>query len=345
MMLPAEVPELVDLHLLLCVEQLGSLSKAARAHSVSQPTASVRIQALERRLGLRLLERSPTGCRLTPAGQMVAQWARTVVDAAFELATRTAALRDTQHGRLRVTASLTVADYLMPYWLIELRKRMPQVAVELQVYSSRDVTRQVMAGHTDLGFVEDSCLHRDLVQTAVGRDELVVVVAPFHPWASRTAPVGQAELAAGPLVLREQGSGARETLERALGGLDGHYPHLELGSTTAIKAAVGAGAGAAVLSMMSVEQELQTGQLCEVPVVGVDLVQDLRGVWRENADLSPPAKELIKIASQGAPRDRGRVNRNERSQPADQARACVSPSPGRPRVVSATEPRITRGAA
>lgn len=345
MMLPAEVPELVDLHLLLSVERLGSLSKAARAHSVSQPTASVRIQAVERRLGLRLLERSPTGCRLTPSGQMVAQWARTVVDAAFELATRASALRDTLHGRLRVAASLTVADYLMPHWLIELRKWMPEVAVELQVYNSRDVTKQVVAGHIDLGFVEDSCPHRDLVQTEVGRDELVVVVAPFHPWAHRTAPVRQAELAAGPLVLRERGSGTRETLERVLGELDSQYPHLELGSTTAIKAAVGAGAGAAVVSVMSVEQELQTGRLREVPVVGVDLVRHLRGVWREDADLSPPAKELIKIASRGAVHGRSREDRNGRPQPADRATARARPTTGRPHIVSATERRVTRGAA
>lgn len=308
MILPAGVPELVDLDLFLCVERLGSLSKAARAHSVSQPTVSLRIQAVERNLGLQLLERSPTGCRLTPAGQVVAQWARVVVDAASELATRTAALRDVHHGRLRVAASLTVSDYLMPHWLIELRGRMPQVVVDVQVENSREVIKKVSAGHADLGFVEDPCPCGDLVQSVVGQDELVVVVAPAHPWASRTTPVSQAELARGPLVLWEQGSCIREMLERALDGLnDPHpHPHLELGSATAVKAAATAGAGAAFLSLMSVEQELQAGGLLRVPAAGVDLVRQIRGVWRDHMDLSPAAMELIKIASRNAPKYRSR---------------------------------------
>lgn len=304
MILPSGVPELVDLDLLLCVERLGSLSKAARAHSVSQPTASVRIQAVERRLGLQLLERSPAGCRLTPAGRMFARWAHGVVDAAAELAAQTAALRDAQHGRLRVASSLTVADHLMPRWLVGLSAQLPEVAVELQVHNSRDVVSQVSSGHVDLGFVEDSCPHADMAQTVVGLDELAVVVAPIHPWAGQSTPVTALDLAEGPLVLREQGSGTRETLERALGGLSDHHLHLELASTNAIKAAVGAGAGAAVLSLMSVDEELRSGQLVRVPVAGVDLVRQLRAAWRENAELIRPAKELIKIASCNAPQVR-----------------------------------------
>lgn len=311
MMLPPGVPELVDLDLLLCVERLGSLSKAARAHSVSQPTASVRIQAVERRLGLRLLERSPTGCRLTPAGQLVTQWARGVVDAAAELATRTAALRDVREGRLRVAASLTVADHLMPHWLIALREEAPHVSVELLVQNSRRVIEQLLSGSIDIGFIEDPCSHADLAHTVIGQDELVVVVAPAHPWARRPTPVTPAELLAGPLVLREPGSGTRETLERALGGLKADSPHLELGSTNAIKATVAAGTGAAVLSAMTVDDELSHGELVRVPVIGVHLIRQLRAVWGTHAELSSPARSLIKIAGchtpQAAPRKNGRV--------------------------------------
>lgn len=322
MILPERVPELVDLDLLLCVERLGSLSKAARAHSVSQPTVSVRIQAVERRLGLRLLERSATGCQLTPAGRLVAKWARGVVDAAAELAAQTAALRDTQHGRLRVSSSLTVADHLVPHWLLGLRAQMPEVGVELHVHNSRDVIDQVSSGHAELGFVEDSCPHADLAQTVVGLDELVVVVAPIHPWASRSEPVTPSELAKGPLVLRERGSGTRETLDRAIGGLHEGHPYLQLASTNAIKAAVGAGAGAAVLSLMTVDAELRSGQLVRVPVAGMNLVRQLRAAWRDNSELVPAAKELIKIASCNAP-SRRKVNGRARTRPVTRSGATA----------------------
>ncbi|WP_160148819.1 LysR family transcriptional regulator [Amycolatopsis alkalitolerans] len=301
MILPPSVPELVDLDLLLCVERLGSLSKAARAHAMSQPTVSTRIQALERRLGLRLLERTYTGCSLTPSGRMVAQWARGVVEAADKLAAGTAALRDVQRGRLRLVSSLTVADNLMPCWLIELRERLPHMAVELQVRNSRDVVEQVAAGQIDIGFVEDPCDHSGLAQVVVGGDELVVVVAPGHPWAGRTTPVTRAELTEVPLVLRERGSGTRETLERALGGLDDGHPHLELGSTNAVKGTVLAGAGAAVLSRMSVRSELENRELVQVPLAGVRLVRQFRASWRRNVELSPAAQILVTIASRKAP--------------------------------------------
>ncbi|MQA63038.1 MAG: LysR family transcriptional regulator [Actinophytocola sp.] len=301
MILPPGVPELVDLDLLLCVERLGSLSKAAHSHSMSQPAASVRMRAVERRLGLQLLERLPTGCKLTPAGRMVAQLAREVINAAGELATRTSALREVRHDRLRVAASLTVAHNLMPRWLVSLREQLPNVAVELQVQNSRYVIEHVSAGHFDLGFAEGACTHADLAQTSIGNDELVLIVAPGHPWSRRATPVTPAELIAGPLVLREQGSGTREALERSLNGLHDKHPHLELASTNAIKAAVANGTGAAVLSLMTVQEELRTGQLVKVPVTGVDLVHKIRATWGANSELSLPAQMLIKIARHNAP--------------------------------------------
>lgn len=295
-MLPPSVPELIDLELLLCVERLGSLSKAARAHSIAQPTASVRIQAVERRLGLRLLDRSPTGCQLTSAGRMVTQWARGVVEAAAELATRTAALRDGQHGRLRVAASLTVADHLIPHWFIALREQFPEVSVDLQVHNSSEVVDHLSAGLIDLGFVEDPCSHADLAETVIGHDELVVVVAPCHPWSERTTPLTPEELMSGPLVLRERGCGTRDALERAVGGLADNTSYLELASTNAVKTTVVAGTGAAVLSVMTVQDELRDGRLVCVPMSGGRLVRQFEAVWDAHVELSPPAQFLIKVA-------------------------------------------------
>jgi DNA-binding transcriptional LysR family regulator len=321
MILPPDVPELVDLDLLLCVDKLGSLSKAAREHRVSQPTASMRIQAVERRLGLRLLDRSPTGCRLTAAGRTVAECARAVVEAASQMATRTSALRANQRGRLRIASSLSVADYLMPSWLVTFREQFPNVAMELHVLNSREVIARLSSGDADVGFVEDSSNHANLGQLVVGYDELVVVVAPTHAWARRPAAVTLAELIKGPLVLREQGSGTRETLERALGGLSSDYPPLELGSMNAIKAAVGAGLGAGVISLISVKDELRTGQLERVEVKGVDLAQRLRAVWPGDGTLLPPAQELVAIASRGGAHGRSRGCGSARSQSAIRAAA------------------------
>ncbi|MQA06247.1 MAG: LysR family transcriptional regulator [Streptosporangiales bacterium] len=296
MVLPAGQLELADLDLLLSVQRLGSLGKAAREHGVSQPAASSRIQALERRLGLRLLERSPSGSRLTPAGAMVATWGRRVVDAAAELLSGCAALRDAADRWLRIAANSTTADYLMPSWLAELRSRQTGLTVELRMGNSHEVVQQVRAGTVDVGFVDDPCPHAGLVEQVIAEDELGVFVAPTHPWAGYRRPVTPDELAGEITIVRERGSGTRETVDRVLGELCDGEPHLELSSTTAIKEAVAAGGGAAVISHVAVRHELRNHELVAVPVVDVDLTIRLRAVWRRNVELPDAALALVKLA-------------------------------------------------
>jgi DNA-binding transcriptional LysR family regulator len=295
--LSPDAPDLVDLDLLLSVERLGSLGRAAREHGISQPAASTRISQLERRLGLVLLDRSPTGSRLTEAGASVAEWAREVMAATSQLLVGVAALRNVENGWLRVAASMTVAEYLIPRWLVALRREQPELTVALRAENSHEVVELLRAGEVDLGFVEDPSAHVDLSELVIADDELVVVTGPAHPWAGTDTPITNRELATGRLVLRERGSGTRETLHRVLGELRDDDPHLELSSTTAIKEAVGAGAGAAVLSALAVERELRAGQLVRIPVTGIDLTRTLRAVWRRQTALSSQGKALLRIAA------------------------------------------------
>lgn len=290
-------PELADLDLLLCVARTGSLGKAARARGISQPAASARIRALERRLGVQLVERSPSGSRLTAGGNAVARWARRVIDAAEDLLAGVDALRTTTQAWLRVAASLTVAEYLLPRWLVVLREQLTDLTVMLRAENSRDVVEHVRSGGVDLGFVEDPSPHSDLTERVVASDELAIIVAPRHPWAVRNGPVTVNELSTARLVLRERGSGTRETLQRVLGDLRDDHPHLELSTTTAIKEAVAAGAGAAVVSVLTVTNELRDGQLVRVPIADVELRRQLRATWRKDQALPEPARRLLEIAS------------------------------------------------
>ncbi|MDH6138040.1 MULTISPECIES: LysR family transcriptional regulator [Kitasatospora] len=292
------VPELGALELLLEVARQGSVGRAAAALGISQPAASSRIKGMERQLGVPLLERSPRGSRPTPAGRLVVEWARQVVEAAQALDAGIAALREDRDARLRVVASLTVAEYLMPGWLLALRAVRPDTAVTLRTANSQAVAGQVLAGEADLGFVEGTRTPPGLAGVAVGADRLAVVVAPGHPWARRRAPVTRAELAGTPLVLREPGSGTREVLDRALGSPA--EPLLELASTTALKAAALAGAGPVCLSELAVADELATRRLVEVPVADLDLRRPLRAVWPAGQRPSGPARDLLALTSSKA---------------------------------------------
>jgi len=294
------VPDLGALELLLAVARLGSLGRAARELGITQPAASSRIRAMERRLGVALVDRSPRGSRLTAPGALVTDWARRVVEAAEAFDAGVHALRDRRDSRLRVAASMTIAEYLLPGWLIALRALRPDTAVSLLAGNTAAVAGRLLDGEADIGFVEGLETPNGLDGTVIGHDRLTVVTAPGHPWARRRTPPDAAELAATPLILRERGSGTRQVLDAALaahGGLAA--PLLELASTTAVKAAVVSGAGPAVLSRLAVGEELAARRLVEIAVPDIPLRRDLRAVWPSGPHPTGPARDLLGLTRPG----------------------------------------------
>jgi molybdate transport repressor ModE-like protein len=304
MPLSSRVPDIGALELLLAVARLGSVGRAAAELGISQPAASARIRGMERQIGVALLERSPRGSRPTEAGRLVVEWARSVVEAAQALDAGIDALRGRRDARLVVVASLTVAEYLMPSWLLALHRASPDTAVTLRTANSSDVAAHVLAGDADLGFVEGTGTPPGLSGAVVAADRLVVVVAPGHPWARRRAPLTGAELAATPLVLREPGSGTREVLDQALVPYGGAAtPRLELASSTALKAAAMTGAGPVCLSELAVVEELATRRLVAVPLADLDLQRPLRAVWPVGRRPAGPARLLLGLTRE--PKRRG----------------------------------------
>lgn len=303
MPLPPTFPDLASLDLFATVVAVGSLSGAAAEHGISQPSASARIRHLERQLGVTLLDRSPRGSTPTETGRLIAGWVEHVLAAAHQLRAGLDALDADHVDRLRVVASFTIAEYLLPAWLGQLRQRHEHASVELAVANSTGVLEAVRQGSVDLGFVESPGDIDDLETTVIARDELVAVVAPTHPWASR-ASVSAETLAPTPLVLREPESGTRQFLNRALAraGLEPPVVALELGSTSAIKNAVATGAFPGVLSRLAVDADHASGRLAVVRIEGLDLGRDLRAVRRPATPRSEAAASLIAIASRSASR-------------------------------------------
>jgi DNA-binding transcriptional LysR family regulator len=291
----SDLPDVESLRLLVLVGERGSLTSAAGELGMSQPAASKRMSVLERRLGLSLVERSRRGSVLTASGELVAGWARRVLDELAALQDSVELLRRRTSAQLTVAASLTVAEHLLPAWLGEMRRSDPDSRVGLQVMNSTRVCEAVRDGTVDLGFIESPDVLPGLRSRAVARDRLVLVVAPGHPWARRRRPVGASELAGTPLLVRELGSGTRDTVERALAtcGVQLAAPLLELGSSAAIRSAVLAGAGPALLSELVIAEDLTRRTLVEVPLADVDLRRTLRAVWRAAKRPSGQAAALL----------------------------------------------------
>jgi molybdate transport repressor ModE-like protein len=287
MALSARMPELSALEVLSAIAKTGSLSASGREVGISQQAVSARLTSIESQIGVRLVTRTTRGTQLTPAGEVVAEWADQVLDVAQRVDVGLASLGAERRTRLRVAASPTMAEQLLPRWLVSLQAaaaRRGAVAPEvtLTATDSEGAIAAVREGEADLGFIEIRGTLHGLRSRVVARDELIVVVPPDHKWVRRLAPIGVAELRETPLVSRK--SGWRLLLGDTEPGVDGDQPApaahpLEFASAAAVRAAVLAGAGPAVMSRLAVSDDLMHGRLRAIPVADLDLRRDLRAIW------------------------------------------------------------------
>lgn len=284
--------------LLASISELGSIGKAAREHGISQPSASARIDALERRLRLTLISRQSSGSTLTTAGELVLGWSAPILTATQEFSRAVATLQGTRAAEFTVAASMSIAEYLLPEWLMQLHGSRPDIAVNLRVANSTAVIAAVASGEVPLGFVEGPRVPRTLGWTEVATDRLTVVVGPTHPWAGRATPISMTEFCATPLLLREPGSGTRQALEEEIAklGMALAAPAMQLSTTTAIRTAVAGGAVPAVLSELTVRADIAAGRLVEARVAGLSLRRSLRVVYLRGSKPTGAAADLVRLA-------------------------------------------------
>lgn len=296
------------LALLVEVSRLGSIGAAARSHGTTQQAASERLRSLETQVGFTVLRRGARGSTLTASGTVLVEWASRLLDVAEEVDGAISTLRDDSRRELHVAASMTIAEHLVPRWLVllrqrQVRERVTPTTVSLQAANSRDVVSAVLDGSADVGFIENADGPSGLATRDLGSDELVLVVAAGDPLATISRPLTPEQVAGLVLTSREPGSGTRDVVERALAahGLPMAPPEAELTTSSAVRSSVRAGGAPAFLSSLVVEGDLSTGHLVAVPTSGLDLGRTFRAVWQGH-DVPPagPVRDLLGLADVGS---------------------------------------------
>ena len=299
MTLSSRMPDLESFEVFLAIAETGSLGSAARELGLTQQAVSRRLASMEAKAGVTLAARTTRGSSLTSAGNIMAEWASRILEVAHDIDAGLGSLREEGCQRIRVVASQTIAEHLMPHWLLSLRAANYQQSgslpeVNLTATNSEHAIASVRGGAADLGFVEKPGSPSGLGSCVVGHDELVVVVPPNHKWARNSRVVSARELAETPLVTREARAGIRNSLavalRRSLGDDMEQAPSvLELPTAVAVRAAVLAGAGPAAMSRLAVADDLALGRLSAITVSHLDLRRELRAIWVGGA-LRPPGR-------------------------------------------------------
>jgi len=246
-----------------------SFTKAADILYMTQPAVTFQVKQLEEHFNTRLFERSHGKISLTPVGDLVLGYAERILALTGEMEARVGELTGQVTGPLMIGASTTIAEYQLPRILGEFKERFPQVQARLTVANSETVAAKVADHSLDVGLIEAPSHNPVLTTLACCEDELVMICSPNHALASRSS-VNAHDIAEQPYVSRELGSGTREVVDDffKVNGVnpDDLHIEMELGSREAIKGAVEAGLGVAIMSASTVTKEIQLGTLVAVPL-------------------------------------------------------------------------------
>ena len=271
----------------------GSTTQASVMLALSQSAVSAALTALEGQLGVQLFDR--VGKRL-----VVNEHGRLLYPRALALLEQTTEIEQLfreDNGAIRVYASSTIGNYILPAMIARYRQDFPDLPLELSVGNSQDVINAVLDFRVDIGLIEGPCHSTEIISEPWLEDELVVFAAPSSPLTK--GPVTLEQLAASPWILRERGSGTRELVDYLLLS---HLPRfqmaMELGNSEAIKHAVRHGLGISCLSRRVIAEQLQAGTLSEVPVPLPRLVRTLWRVHHRQKHLSNAITRFLHYSDQ-----------------------------------------------
>ena len=285
------------LELFLAVLDQGGVGRAGKARNISQPAVSEHLQGLEAYFGVALLERHGRTVRPTPAARLLEPYARQTLGFLRGAEQAVAALRGLRGGSLIVGASTTPGTYLLPTALGRFHKAHPGVALSLRIGDTREIENWVVAGQVELGVIGQAPLMPGLAAEPWVQDELVLIVARRHPLARRRS-VKPAALRGEAYITREEGSSTRGVTEHYLarGGIV-LTPAMELGSTEAIREAVAAGLGVALVSRHAIRA--RDPRLVALRLSGPRWTRDLLIVWRAGIPLGPAPAALKALLLKG----------------------------------------------
>ena len=272
------------LHIFLTVATRLSFSKAAEELHITQPAVTRHIKQLEDHFNQKLFERKGNSISLTHAGNILLQRSKEILSLHKTLQFDMNALIDKTEGSLRIAASTTIAQYVLPEALAEFRKKYPKITISLTNANTAKVERDILKQNAEIGFIEGQTKNRELAYHRFLKDEIVLVVGKGHALYNSN-PIALETLKDLPLILREEGSGTLEVISKKLKENNITEQSLKvemrLGSSESIKSYLKDKQSVAFLSINTILDELASGDLGIVDVQDFTIERNFSIIYKQ----------------------------------------------------------------
>lgn len=288
--------DLWQLHIFCKVVENRSFSRAGQVVHLSQPTISSHIKDLETHFQCQLIDRLSTAAVPTPAGEILYGYARRLLSLKAEMASALSEFLGSITGHLTIGGSTIPGNYILPGLMGQFSAAYPGVRMSLVVEDTASIIRHVACGDMEVGVVGARAEDVRIDQDAFIEDEMALVVPAGHLLAKRSE-VTLDELQNTPFIIRESGSGTRQSFEarvRASGhSVDQLFVVAEMGSTEAVIQAIRGGLGVSILSKLAVREGCARGQLSVLSIIGIDLKRHFYLTRHRQRTLSPTSRAFI----------------------------------------------------
>lgn len=288
-----------------------SFTRAALELFITQPAVTRHVKELEAQVGATLFDRSGGSVTLTKAGEAMLFHAEKILDSYRRMQFDMNLLTGNFSGELRLGASSTIAQYVLPPCLARFSTRYPEIRTTLDTGNTRQMVQALFSHSIDLALVEGEARHTGIHYQPFMRDELVLVTGSRSAYASRDTITGE-ELTTLPVVLRENGSGTLEVIERRLGErhikLSSLNVIMQMGSTEGIKSFLTHYDCVALLSVQAVTRELLSDTLTVIDIEGLDFQREFAFATLQGVP-GNIAENFIRFAAEALPNTKKSHNR------------------------------------
>ncbi|RDW15644.1 LysR family transcriptional regulator [Oceanobacillus chungangensis] len=281
-----------QLKIFIEVVERKSFSRAAKSLYMSQPAVSQYIASLEKELGVRLLERSNKFVQVNRAGKIVYQYAKDIIRNYDQMKLLVSDIKNNPSGQLKIGASYTIGEYLLPKILARLQVEFPKIIPSVFIGNTEDIGKKLIHHEIDIGLIEGQFVHPQILSEKFSTDKMYIITGGRQSLKGEVT-ISNEKLEQQTWIIREQGSGTREVLEDFFKKNHIHPKRvIILGSTQTIKEGVESGLGISLLSELTLNKELQLHTIKKLEVEGTPIQRDF-SIIKNHHEFHPKALQTF----------------------------------------------------